>query len=114
MTKTKQADEGIAADRLRSIVDRIERLDAEKKAISDDVADLYKESQSAGFDVKALRALIAERRKDAAEVAETQTLMDVYRRALGDFVTSPLGAAAVMLAEKIRSGEVTLALGEAH
>ena len=74
---------GIAADRLRSIVDRIERLEEEKKALSEDVKDIYQEAKSAGFDVKALRALIAERRKDADEVQEIQSLVDVYRRALG-------------------------------
>lgn len=74
---------GVAVDRLRSIVDRIERLHAERKALSDDVSDLYSEAKGAGFDVKVLRALIRVRAQDAAEVEEQETLLDVYRRALG-------------------------------
>ena len=74
---------GIAADRLRSIVDRIERLEEERKAIGSDVKDIYTEAKSAGFDVRVLRRLIADRKKDAAEVEEIETMLDLYRRALG-------------------------------
>lgn len=72
----------IAADRLRSIVERIERLEEERKALSGDIKDIYTESKSAGFDVKVLRALIALRKKEPAEVEDQETLLDVYRRAL--------------------------------
>jgi uncharacterized protein (UPF0335 family) len=74
---------GVAAERLRSIVDRIERLHEERKALGSDVSDIYKEAKSAGFDVKALRALIRVRAQEPAEVEEQETLLDVYRRALG-------------------------------
>ena len=74
---------GIAADRLRSIVDRIERLEEERKALSSDIKDIYAEAKSAGFDVKALRQLIRIRKQEAAEVEELETLLDLYRRALG-------------------------------
>ncbi len=74
---------GIAADRLRSIVDRIERLEEERRALSSDIKDIYAEAKSAGFDVKVLRQLITIRRKQASEVEEQETLLDVYRRALG-------------------------------
>lgn len=74
---------GIAADRLRSIVDRIERLHDERAAIGNDISDIYSEAKSAGFDIKALKELIQIRRKDAAEIEELDTLLDVYRRALG-------------------------------
>ena len=77
------ASDGVAADRLRSIVDRIERLEEERKALSADVKDIYAEAKSAGFDVKVLRQLIALRKKDDAEVAEMETLLDVYKRSLG-------------------------------
>jgi uncharacterized protein (UPF0335 family) len=73
----------IAADRLRSLVERIERLEEERKALAGDIKDIYAEAKSAGFDVKVLRALIALRRKEPAEIEEQETLLDVYRRALG-------------------------------
>ena len=74
---------GVAIDRLRSIVERIERLEEEKKALSSDIKDIFAEAKSAGFDTKVLRQLIAIRKHDAAEVEEQETLLDVYRRALG-------------------------------
>ena len=74
---------GIAADRLRSLVDRIERLEEERKALGGDIRDIYAEAKSAGFDVKVLRQLIRVRRQEAADVEEQETLLDVYRRALG-------------------------------
>lgn len=74
---------GIAADRLRSIVDRIERLEEERKAIGSDVKDIYKEAASAGFDVKVLRQLIALRRKEPAEAEEQEVMLGVYKRSLG-------------------------------
>jgi uncharacterized protein (UPF0335 family) len=74
---------GIAADRLRSLVERIERLSEEQKSIGSDIKDIYAEAKSAGFDVKVLRQLIKIRREEPAEVEEQETLLDVYRRALG-------------------------------
>ncbi len=81
--KTDTKTGGIAVERLRSIVDRIERLEEERKALSGDIRDIYAEAKSAGFDVKVLRQLIRVRRQEAAEVEEQETLLDVYRRALG-------------------------------
>ena len=74
---------GIAADRLRSIVDRIERLEQERKALGDDIKDIYSEAKSAGFDVKVVRQIIRLRKQEPAEVEEQETLLDLYRRALG-------------------------------
>jgi uncharacterized protein (UPF0335 family) len=74
---------GIAADRLRSIVERIERLEEERKALGGDIKDIYAEAKSAGFDVKVLRQLLRIRKQEAAEVEELETMLDVYRRALG-------------------------------
>ncbi|HEY6431862.1 MAG TPA: DUF2312 domain-containing protein [Acetobacteraceae bacterium] len=74
---------GIAADRLRSLVDRIERLEEERKALGNDIKDIYAEAKSAGFDVKVLRQLIRVRRQEPAEIEEQESLLDVYRRALG-------------------------------
>ncbi len=79
----KPATGGIAGDRLRSIVDRIERLEEERRALAGDIKDIYAEAKSAGFDVKVLRQLIRIRKEEPAEVEEQETLLDVYRRALG-------------------------------
>ncbi len=73
----------IAADRLRSLIERIERLEEERKALSGDIKDIYSEAKSAGFDVKVIRQLIRIRKQEPAEVEEQETLLDVYRRALG-------------------------------
>jgi uncharacterized protein (UPF0335 family) len=77
---------GIAAERLRSIVERIERLEEEKKALSSDIKDIFTEAKSAGFDVKVLRAVIRLRQQEPAEVEEQETLLELYRRALGGSV----------------------------
>jgi len=74
---------GIAADRLRSIIERIERLEEERKALGSDIKDIYSEAKSAGFDVKIIRQLIRIRKQEPAEVEEQETLLDIYRRALG-------------------------------
>jgi uncharacterized protein (UPF0335 family) len=80
----KQPDVGgSAADRLRSLIDRIERLEEERKALGNDIKDIYQEAKSAGFDVKVLRTLIRMRKQEAAEIEEQETLLDLYRRALG-------------------------------
>ena len=74
---------GIAGERLRSLVDRIERLETERKGIGADVKDIYTEAASAGFDKQVLRQLIALRRKEPAEAEEQATMLDVYKVALG-------------------------------
>ena len=74
---------GIAVDRLRSIIERIERLEEERKALANDIKDIYGEAKSAGFDVKVVRTLISLRKKEPAEVEEQETLLDLYKRALG-------------------------------
>jgi uncharacterized protein (UPF0335 family) len=72
-----------AGDRLRGIIERIERLDSERKALSGDIRDIYAEAKSAGFDVKVLRSIVADRKKEPADVEEHETLKDTYRVALG-------------------------------
>lgn len=74
---------GIAVDRLRSIIERVERLEEERKALAGDIKDIYAEAKSAGFDVKVIRQIISLRKKEPAEVEEQETLLDLYRRALG-------------------------------
>ncbi len=80
---TKSKPQNVAADRLRSLVERIERLDEERKALGNDIRDIFAEAKSAGFDVKVLRQLIRIRKQEPAEVQEQESLLDVYRHALG-------------------------------
>ena len=74
---------GIAADRLMSIIERIERLMEEKKALQSDISDIFAEAKGAGFDVKTIREVIKERAKDEAEREEQRTLRDLYLQAIG-------------------------------
>lgn len=74
---------GIAADRLRSIIERTERLEEERKALSGDIKDIMTEAKSAGFNVKVIRQLIRLRKQEPAEIEEQETLLDIYRRAIG-------------------------------
>ena len=74
---------GIAADRLRSIIERVERLEEERKALAGDIKDIFTEAKSAGFEVKVIRQIIRLRKLEPAEVEEQETLFDIYRRALG-------------------------------
>jgi uncharacterized protein (UPF0335 family) len=69
-------------DRLRSLVDRIERLEGERRNLGSDIKDIFKEAQSAGFDAKVLRMLLRERRQDAAKVQLQLELLGVYREAV--------------------------------
>ena len=80
---TDPAVGGIAADRLRSIIERVERLEEERKALAADIKDIFTEAKSAGFDVKVIRQIIRLRKLEPAEVEEQETLLDIYRRALG-------------------------------
>lgn len=73
----------VAGERLRSIVDRIERIEEDRKALGQDVRDIYQEAKSAGFDCKVLRQLIRDRKVNPSDVEEQETLLDVYKRAIG-------------------------------
>jgi uncharacterized protein (UPF0335 family) len=85
----------MAADRLKSIVERIERLEEERKNLQGDIKDIYTEAKSAGFDTKVLRMVIASRKKDQAEWEEQQMLLETYMKALGQLADTPLGKAAL-------------------
>lgn len=101
MTVAAPADT-FASDQLRSIIERIERLEEEKKAISDDITDVYAEAKGNGYDVKALRTIVRERKQDPSERAEHESVLDVYRRALGMLNGTPLGDAAIEAASRPR------------
>ncbi|KAB7783451.1 DUF2312 domain-containing protein [Methylorubrum populi] len=72
-----------AADQLKSIIDRIERLEDEKAGIAGDIKDVYAEAKSNGFDVAALRTIIRLRKKDHAERQEEEAILELYLSALG-------------------------------
>jgi uncharacterized protein (UPF0335 family) len=72
-----------AKDQLKAIIERIERLEEEKKTISDDIRDVYAEAKGNGFDVKALRTIVRLRKQDANERAEEETILETYMLALG-------------------------------
>ena len=75
--------EAVAAEQLRLFIERIERLEEERKALGDDIKDIFSEAKSAGFDVKVIRQVIRLRKQEPADVEEQETLLDLYRRALG-------------------------------
>lgn len=73
----------VAREQLRSIVERIERLEEEKKAIADDIRDVYAEAKANGYDTKVLRQVVSLRKKDLAERQEQDAVRDLYMQALG-------------------------------
>lgn len=77
------ADTGVAAEELKQFIERIERLEEEKKAIADDVRDVYAEAKGRGYDVKAIRAIVRLRAKEPHEREEEEAILDLYKSALG-------------------------------
>ena len=73
----------VAADELRSFIERVERLDVEKKDIADSQKEVFAEAKSRGYDTKVMRKLITMRKKDPQEIAEEEAVLDLYREALG-------------------------------
>jgi uncharacterized protein (UPF0335 family) len=73
----------IARDQLKAFVERIERLEEEKKTISEDIRDVYAEAKGNGYDTKALRKIVALRKKDQQERAEEEAILELYMQALG-------------------------------
>jgi uncharacterized protein (UPF0335 family) len=72
-----------AKDQLKAIIERIERLEEEKKTISDDIRDVYAEAKGNGYEVKALRTIVRMRKQDADERREHETILETYLQALG-------------------------------
>ena len=73
---------GVASERLKSFVERIERLEEEKQALAGDIREVYSEAKGTGFDVKVLRQIIRLRKMDSSYRSEMEELIDVYKRAL--------------------------------
>lgn len=82
MTEEKADTGGIAVDRLRSLIERIERLEEEKTSIGSDIRDIFAEAKSAGFDAKIMRTVIKLRKMNAADRDEQEFLLETYRKAL--------------------------------
>ena len=80
----------VAGARLRALIERIERMEEEKKAVADDIKEIYVEAKGSGFDTKVMRILIRRRKQDAAERAEQDALVHLYSTALG--MVSPADA----------------------
>ncbi len=74
---------GIATERLRSSIERIERLEEEKAALAADIREIYSEAKGNGFDARTMRRIVSLRKLDQSERNEQEALLDLYRRALG-------------------------------
>jgi uncharacterized protein (UPF0335 family) len=77
------AQSGVAAQELKQFVERVERLEEEKKAIADDIKDVYAEMKGRGFDTKIVRQIVRIRKQDHAERKEMEAILDLYLEALG-------------------------------
>ena len=73
----------VSADRLKSFVERIEKLTEEKQALQGDISDVYSEAKGVGYDTRTIKKIVAMRKQDAADREEQQTLLEVYCHALG-------------------------------
>jgi uncharacterized protein (UPF0335 family) len=87
---------GIAGEQLKSLIERIERLEDEKRALGEDIKEVYAEAKGTGFEPKIMRQLIKIRKMDKDEHDEQESLLDLYKRALGML---PDGAASAQAAE---------------
>ena len=81
--KNEETTHRFAKDQLRAYIERVERLEEEKKTISDDIRDVYAEAKAVGYDVKALRTIVRLRKQDADERKEYETVLETYMHALG-------------------------------
>ncbi len=80
---TSESSQTVAAGQLRAFIERIERLEEEKKTIADDIKEVYAEMKGTGFDTKAVRSIVRLRKQDQAERQEAEAMIDLYKNALG-------------------------------
>jgi uncharacterized protein (UPF0335 family) len=98
----------VAADDLRLLIERVERLEEEKKALQDDIKDVYAEAKARGYDTKTMREIVKLRKMEPQARQERDALIETYRAALGmDFAETPLGRATV---ERAASGDALVDL----
>lgn len=96
-----------AKAQLAAVVERIEHLEAEKAALSEDIKEVYAEAKGNGFDTKTLRRLVRERKKNATQRAEEQAMLDLYMSAIGMLGDTPLGQAGLRAAQQSDLEEFT-------
>ena len=77
------ADTGVAAEELKQLIERIERLEEEKNALSEDIKEVYAEAKGRGFDTNAMRTLIRLRAKEPQDLQEEEAILELYKQALG-------------------------------
>lgn len=82
-TSTNKAVQSVAGAKLRAFFERIERMEEEKKAIADDIKEIFAEAKGNGFDTKIMRVMMRRRKQDAVERAEHDALVHLYSKALG-------------------------------
>lgn len=82
-------------DRLRLLIERVERLEEEKKGIADDIRDVYAEAKAVGYDSKIMRQIVRLRKMKPDDRAEMEAILDTYKAALGMLIGTPLGDAAI-------------------
>jgi uncharacterized protein (UPF0335 family) len=80
---TQGHNSGVNASHLRAFIERIERLEEEKRALGDDIKEVYAEAKGSGYDAKTMRKIVAMRKKDLEKLKEEQVLLDLYGSALG-------------------------------
>jgi uncharacterized protein (UPF0335 family) len=85
----------VDSGQLLSFIERIEKLEEEKRAIAEDIREVYSEAKGTGFDAKVIRAIVARRKQDKAKREEFEEILDLYLSALGELSDTPLGVAAV-------------------
>lgn len=85
----------VNSELLRSLVSRVERLQEEKDALTADIREVYAEAKNHGYDVKIMRKVVALRKLEPAILDEQESLIEIYMRALGPYVDTPLGEAAL-------------------
>lgn len=102
MTKRSEQTPGVGhnsdeinSGHLRAFIERVERLEAEKKALSEDIKEVYAEAKGNGFDPKIMRKIVVLRKMDQDKRDEEEALIDIYMRALGQLSDTPLGKAAI-------------------
>lgn len=91
---------GVPAAQLKSLIERIERLEQEKADIAESIREVFVEAKNVGFDPKAMRAVLRERKMSAEDRRMQEELLDLYRHALGMLDGTPLGDAALRTVEK--------------
>jgi uncharacterized protein (UPF0335 family) len=94
-TEFKGTENTMNNNQIKTIIERIERLEADKAGIADDIKDIYAEAKGNGYDVKALRAVIRRRKQDAVKLAQHEEMVEIYLAALGQLSGTPLGEAAI-------------------